>query len=188
MTGSWEDHRDRGDDGARQLDSDWVSRAHETAIPRHAWPDGIPATLREDVRRWCRRWGDESLAHTTPVFISTKMRRTLGCATRTRPLVRVHAALVAPECHALLREVLCHEFAHLFVFASVGRNARPHGREWRALMLSEGFAPRATIPWSELPPAISDLTVRPRRRRTVGRRRGALGIGRFASSLLALFA
>jgi len=41
-----------------------------------------------------------------------------------------------------LREVLCHEAAHLAVHVLHGLKARPHGAEWARLMRIAGFEPR----------------------------------------------
>jgi predicted SprT family Zn-dependent metalloprotease len=43
-----------------------------------------------------------------------------------------------------LREVLCHELAHLAVYRLHGGSARPHGPEWRQLMAAVGVASLAT--------------------------------------------
>ena len=50
----------------------------------------------------------------------------------------------APD--GLLQEVLCHEMAHLAARELHGRNVRPHGPEWKALMTSAGFEPRTRLP------------------------------------------
>jgi hypothetical protein len=50
----------------------------------------------------------------------------------------------APD--GLLQEVLCHEMAHLATRELHGRNVRPHGPEWKALMTSAGFEPRTRLP------------------------------------------
>jgi predicted SprT family Zn-dependent metalloprotease len=47
-------------------------------------------------------------------------------------------------------EVLCHEAAHAAVVALHGRRVRPHGAEWRDLMLFAGFRPRVRLPSEDL--------------------------------------
>jgi predicted SprT family Zn-dependent metalloprotease len=44
-----------------------------------------------------------------------------------------------------LREIICHEAAHVVVWDRHGRTARPHGKEWAALVRAAGFEPRASL-------------------------------------------
>ena len=45
----------------------------------------------------------------------------------------------------LLEEVLCHELAHAAVHRLHGRRAKPHGPEWKALMVKAGHEPRVRV-------------------------------------------
>jgi predicted SprT family Zn-dependent metalloprotease len=45
----------------------------------------------------------------------------------------------------LIREIVAHEAAHVAVWDRSGGSARPHGREWAALMRAAGFEARATL-------------------------------------------
>lgn len=47
--------------------------------------------------------------------------------------------------NSALREIICHEAAHVVVWSQSGLTARPHGSEWAALMRAAGFEPRATL-------------------------------------------
>lgn len=60
-------------------------------------------------------------------------------------MVRLNAQLRdrAPD---LIREVLCHELAHLAVYLRHGAAARPHGPEWRGLVEQAGYVPRRRAP------------------------------------------
>jgi predicted SprT family Zn-dependent metalloprotease len=58
--------------------------------------------------------------------------------------MRVAAFLLgAPD--QLLHEVLCHEAAHAAVYELHGRGPKPHGLEWRKLMVAAGFEPRVRL-------------------------------------------
>jgi len=77
------------------------------------------------------------------VTISHRLTTTLArCWPRTGCIELSARAL---DARAKLRELLCHEAAHLAVHLLHGPNCRPHGPEWQALMRQAGFEPRATI-------------------------------------------
>ncbi|MGE3843061.1 MAG: SprT family zinc-dependent metalloprotease [Vicinamibacterales bacterium] len=89
------------------------------------------------LRRWTVRSVDAQLA------VSDRLTTTLArCWPRTGRIELSARALRMP---ARLPELLCHEAAHLAVFALHGPNCRPHGPEWQALMRQAGFKPRATL-------------------------------------------
>lgn len=102
---------------------------------------------------WARLWGVPGLEKAVRVELSARLRVSLGRALPARRTIRLAPALLeGPE--PLLREVLCHEFAHCAVHEGHGAAARPHGREWRALMQAAGFVPRVRVPRDELPEAL----------------------------------
>lgn len=77
------------------------------------------------------------------VAVSYRLTTTLArCWPRTGRIELSARALRMP---ARLPELLCHEAAHLAVFALHGPDCRPHGPEWQALMRQAGFEPRATL-------------------------------------------
>jgi|KBSMisStandDraft_5_1062788.scaffolds.fasta_scaffold368079_2 predicted SprT family Zn-dependent metalloprotease len=47
--------------------------------------------------------------------------------------------------NSALREIICHEAAHVVVWNRFGRASRPHGPEWAALMRAAGVEPHATL-------------------------------------------
>jgi predicted SprT family Zn-dependent metalloprotease len=121
---------------------------HGPGIPRMTPTDRttlarIPALLRD----WGHRWGLADLGRSVQVEWGRRFRRSLGRVHLDRRVVRLaeELALAPPE---LLREVLCHEIAHLAARDLHGRHCRPHGPEWAALVRAAGFAPRRRIPWS----------------------------------------
>ena len=104
----------------------------------------VEGEWREVLAPWCRRWGVPGLQHRLRITVSRRLRMSLGRCDPVRGEVRIAAFLLdAPA--SLVREVLCHEAAHVAVAELHGRSARPHGREWRVLMRSAGFEPRVRL-------------------------------------------
>jgi hypothetical protein len=102
--------------------------------------------LRPWIESWGTTWSVPDLAARTRVSFSGRLSRSLGrCALRTGD-IRLNANLLdGPE--AALLEVTCHEAAHAAVFILHGAAARPHGREWKALMRAAGYQP--VVRWPE---------------------------------------
>jgi len=112
-----------------------------TRPARRSVPD-----LRPWIASWGRTWSVPDLGQRTTVVFSGRMSRSLGrCALRTGD-IRLSAALLdGPE--AALLEVACHEAAHAAAFILHGPKARPHGREWKALVRAAGYQP--VVRWPE---------------------------------------
>ncbi|MBM4101761.1 MAG: SprT family zinc-dependent metalloprotease [Phycisphaerae bacterium] len=138
----------------------------DSALP---WSPDIGESLRADALSWCRHWQDERLAHECMVRWSGRMVRSLGRAYSRRGLIRLNGGLAQSDCEVLLREVLCHELAHVAVHRRFGDRAQPHGAPWRHCMQLVGFEPRVTIPVECLPPTLRDLI--DARQRSVRRKR-----------------
>ncbi len=97
------------------------------------------------LRLWLETWNTPGLAAQTRIEISSRLTRSLGRCYPDKRLIRIASHLeAAPD--RLLQEVLCHEMAHLAARELHGRNVRPHGPEWKALMTSAGFEPRTRLP------------------------------------------
>ena len=91
-----------------------------------------------------RTWSVAALAERTHVETSARLRTSLGRCHPPTGRIRLHRALLeAPE--ELLREVVCHEAAHVAVYLCHGNAARPHGPEWAELMAAAGFEPRVRM-------------------------------------------
>ncbi len=58
--------------------------------------------------------------------------------------------------------VLCHEAAHIAAYHLYGRNARPHGAEWAALVRAAGFSPASSFHSSQPTEREAALRRRPR--------------------------
>ena len=98
---------------------------------------------------WATLWSCPGLDQRITISFSTRLRSSLGRCTPARNDLRIAAFLLdAPE--SLLKEVLCHEAAHIAVYELYGRSAKAHGTEWRELMQLAGFKPRVRIPDNEL--------------------------------------
>jgi len=133
-----------------------------------AWPESMPPALQERLVVWLLAWDAASLAQRIRIELSGRMVSSLGRAYLDRRIVRISAHLIEPGREALLEEVFCHEVAHLVVHERHGRGARPHGREWRALLRQVGSRVRVTVPREEC--AFLPAPPRRRRRRRVSRR------------------
>ena len=126
-------------------------------IDRLLWAD-----IHRALRDWCHLWGVEELAPEISVELSSRMTRSLGRCYPDRKLIRI-AQFVFDESSTLVQEVLCHEAAHLAAYHLHGTSIRPHGREWKALMLMAGHPP--TVRFKLESPTRSP--VRTRKRRTL---------------------
>lgn len=106
--------------------------------------------LSEQLAKWAHGWGVPSLEARLRIVFSSRFRSALGRCTPSVREVRLSSLLLEGP-GDLLREVLCHEAAHVAVYELHGAGVRPHGAEWRELMRSAGYEPRARIPLSLLP-------------------------------------
>ncbi len=57
---------------------------------------------------------------------------------RGRPLIRYNPQLLLHNGESFLQRTVPHESAHIIAFRLYGRRIRPHGDEWRAVMLLFG--------------------------------------------------
>lgn len=115
--------------------------------------DGEKATLMQGrLARWARLWGVAGLEKEVRVVTSSRMTTTLGRCLPERAEIRLSERL-SKDLAALLDEVLCHEFAHFVVYRRLGRDARPHGPEWRSLVAQAGFPTRTQVERTTRQPA-----------------------------------
>lgn len=96
----------------------------------------LPPLLRGRLRRWLRAWsalwGDRDRLSDVSITVNPALRRSWARAyPKTRRLVLSPAALKSSP--RVLRAVVCHEAAHLFLF-----EGRPHGTEWKQLVEAAG--------------------------------------------------
>jgi SprT protein len=102
------------------------------------------AALERRIREWTCVWGTPRLPQYLHVIFSSRLRSSLGRCEPARGRVRLNARLLGRP-RQLLEEVLCHEAAHVAVHILYRGQRRPHGPEWRALMMAVGFEPRVRI-------------------------------------------
>lgn len=96
------------------------------------------------LEEWASVWSLPDLAQHARFETSGRLRTSLGRCQPQSGRIRIHPALL-DEPEAMLREVLCHEAAHIAVHLRHGRDVRPHGWEWRECMREAGYQPRARI-------------------------------------------
>src|SRR4030095_1654545 len=91
---------------------------------------------------WAAVWGVPELPFRVRIMFSSRLQSSLGRCAPKAGLIRLNPGLLegAPEA---LREVVCHEAAHVATWLLYGRRARAHGREWKDLMSLAGYEPRA---------------------------------------------
>ena len=99
-------------------------------------------TIRRAVLKWGRQWNTPGLAQGLSVEYSERLKRSLGRCFPSRARILLHSSLRSTSRKRLL-EVLCHEVAHVATYQLHGRDVRPHGLEWSALVTAAGFSARA---------------------------------------------
>jgi len=108
-------------------------------------PVPLPADIEKLVDEMFAGWELGAPPSGLRITVSTRLRVSLARCLPERPEIRL-AAFLLEKPSPLLREVLCHELAHLVTHARHGNSVKPHGAEWRALMKQAGFEPRVRIP------------------------------------------
>jgi predicted SprT family Zn-dependent metalloprotease len=126
----------------------WSSRnrsATEHSLPRTSH------NFAALVSKWAAAWRVPALPEMVSVTFSNRLRRSLG---RVRPrtgAITLNAKLAtAPR--KVVREVLCHEAAHVANFMLHGIRAKPHGPEWCALVRAAGYNPTTALGCRWVPP------------------------------------
>jgi len=110
----------------------------------------IPESARECLSSLGVLWKIESLEDRVTVKYSERMVRSLGNCRPEAALIRLNKILAHARNKKIFREVLCHEAAHAAVFLLYGKRCRPHGPEWRSLILTAHYKPRTKIPEHEV--------------------------------------
>ncbi len=134
------------------------------------WPKELSCELRDDLLAWCSLWNVSTLVPEISVTISRRMSSSLGRASYTRQSIGLQHTLLDPTATELLREVLCHEAAHLAAYRLHGKTIRPHGSQWKSLLSAAGYPPRVTIAAKTLPVCFGDRGTHKVSRRRKARR------------------
>ena len=110
----------------------------------------LSVDIHRALQSWCHLWAADDLAAQITVEFSSRMTRSLGRCYPERNLIRI-AQFVLEDSDALVQEVLCHEAAHLAAHHLHGSSIRPHGPEWKALMLAAGYPPTVRFKLESVP-------------------------------------
>ncbi len=112
-------------------------------------PTSPPPQTRRAIDKQLARlstcWGCPALAGCVRVEFTGRLRAALARCNPRRGVIRLSAKLLAPRNRPLLFDALTHEAAHLAVHRLYGPKAKPHGIEWRQLMLAVGLEPRLRL-------------------------------------------
>lgn len=124
-----------------------MSLGEMTARAEHRVGAKVPSVLgiaERTIAGWTEAWGLPGLEREVTVEESPRLRSSLArCAVASRR-IRLHPALRSQP-RALREAVLCHELAHIAAYTLHGPTIRPHGPEWRALMIAAGFTPSVRL-------------------------------------------
>ena len=115
-------------------------------------------TYQAWLAAWAVVWDVPELPWRVRIVFSQRLQSSLGRCSPRAGLIRLNPGLLGgtPE---TLREVVCHEAAHVATWLLYGRRAAAHGHEWKELMQRAGYDPR--VRWAE---ATVPASVRERRR------------------------
>lgn len=110
------------------------------------------------IAEWAKLWEvelDDVVVRTNP-----RLTRTLAQTRPARGEIEI-AERVAREASELVREVLCHEAAHIAALRLHG-DVTPHGEQWQALVREAGYEPsvRLVLPNEPAPTQRADDGVR----------------------------
>jgi predicted SprT family Zn-dependent metalloprotease len=108
------------------------------------------STIEIECKSLLKIWGINRKNFKITFEWSPRMKETLGFAFPARSLIRLNHSLASQQNVALLQEAICHELAHIVVYQLHGKTAKPHGEEWKSLIVRAGKIPRISIPRSEL--------------------------------------
>jgi SprT protein len=111
------------------------------------------ATYEEWLAAWSTAWGLPELPFRVRIVFSGRLQSSLGRCAPGEGLIRLNPGLLEGPT-GVLREVVCHETAHVATWLLYGRRARPHGAEWKELMRRAGYEPRARWAAASVPAAV----------------------------------
>jgi predicted SprT family Zn-dependent metalloprotease len=113
----------------------------------------ITRLVSDTLAQLSRIWSVPELRTTVTVKLSRKLRTSLGRATPATGRVSIHPALRAAPAE-VLREVLCHEIAHVVAYrrarAAGATRPRAHGVEWAAPVRAAGYEPLVRAPRAQI--------------------------------------
>jgi len=125
-------------------------RLKKSPTPTRPSPLKASATVELWLQNWAELWGTPALPSHLTIEIGRRLRTSLGRCYPSSGKVQLHPALFEEDNSELFREVVCHEAAHAAAQLLHGESIRPHGVEWKRLMVSAGYPPRARMDPSRL--------------------------------------
>jgi predicted SprT family Zn-dependent metalloprotease len=122
-------------DGNAQMSSDNLKKQAASSLKLSDMLKNAAAL----IPTWFETWGLQPIT-AVDIAVNNRLRRTRGRAALREGRIEVRPDLLSGSRQTLL-ETLCHEAAHIAVFRTHA-NARPHGPEWRQMVIAAGFEPR----------------------------------------------
>ena len=113
------------------------------------------ATYEAWLASWSSAWDLPELPYRVRIVYSHRLQSSLGRCAPSEGLIRLNPGLLDGE-PAALREVVCHEVAHVAIWLLHGRHARAHGPEWKELMRLAGYDARARWAEASVPEAVRE--------------------------------
>ncbi len=116
--------------------------AERTVIQRNVSkrPADLGDLASDKIEEWFDLWRVRSVGN-IELIINPLLRRSRGRCDVGRSRIEIREDLMLGPRKELL-ETLCHEAAHIATFQLHGAEARPHGPEWRELMVAAGYEPQ----------------------------------------------
>lgn len=123
-----------------------MARSHQHSLALDGEADDIEARVCERTAYWIGRareiTGASQRRLPVPEVRLDLRGRAAGQAVFARRSwrchIRLNAALLASHPEEMLAETVPHEVAHVAIYRLYGAKAKPHGREWKALMQAFG--------------------------------------------------
>lgn len=98
--------------------------------------------LNNWLATWGTAWGVPDFPSRVRIEFSPRLRRSLGRCLPVQGVIRLHVGLREVQ-RSVLREVICHEAAHVATWILHEGRSRSHSQQWRNLMVRAGYEPRA---------------------------------------------
>lgn len=115
-------------------------RPRQRERPQRVLPSPLQRRVRRWLQTWSSLWGDGNRLDDVSIEVSPRIKHSWARAyPKTRRLVLSPSTLESSP--QLLRAVVCHEAAHLFL-----AHGPPHGSSWRRLVEAAGELAAVAIP------------------------------------------
>ena len=106
--------------------------------------EGLYNRCRDFIRVWSEIWKHPGLEDTISIVVSKRLYRSLARVQLHKRIIRLSYP-VSLSNELALREILCHEVAHIVAFDRNGPKISPHGEQWAELMRAAGYEARVRI-------------------------------------------